>query len=302
MGKWTVSEPDSITFDEPVGTLNVRVIAGAVNVVTAEGPARLEISELKGDPLQVTLENGVLTVTYPDLAWSELTDSIKSLETVKSFFSGLRRKREAVAEVSLTVPAGSEVKIGSASADTTVSGVTGQVTVYGASGETTLVGLTGRTEVKTVSGDVNAQSVAGELRVNTVSGHLTVVAGTGDKLVAKSVSGSVTLDVDTATPTDLHVNTVSGPVAVRLPSQADAKVELGSTGGELSSTFEELTVSGGWGTRKLSGQLGSGTGRLQVSTVSGAVTVQRRPEAEAERIDLVKELPAAPTDTTTQES
>ncbi|MER5864097.1 DUF4097 family beta strand repeat-containing protein [Kitasatospora sp. NPDC002040] len=300
MGKWTVSEPDRITLDEPVGTLHVRVVAGAVNVVAGEGPARLEVTELEGEPLQVTLENGVLTVTYQDLAWSELAESVKSLETVKSFFGGLRRKRRAV--VSLSVPAGSDVKVGSVSAATTVSGIAGPVAVHGASGETTLVGLIGRTDVNTVTGDVNAQSVAGELRVNTVSGHVTVVAGTADKLLAKSVSGSVTLDLDTTTPTDLHVTTVSGAVAVRLPSQTDAKVEAGSTGGELSSTFEELKVGGSWGTKKLSGQLGSGTGRLQVTTVSGAVTVLRRPEAESDRIDLVKELPAAPTDPTTQES
>lgn len=300
MGKWTVNEPDKITFDEPVGTLHVRVVAGAVNVVAADGPARLEVTELEGEPLQVTLENGVLTVTYQDLAWSELADSVKSVDTAKSFFGGLRRKRRAV--VSLTVPVGSEVRLGSVSADATVSGITGQVSVRGASGETTLVGLAGRTDVSTVTGDVNAESVAGQLRVNTVSGDLTVAAGTADKLLAKSVSGSVTLDVDSTTPADLHVATVSGAVVVRLPSQADAKVEAGSTGGELSSTFEELKIGGSWGTKKLSGQLGSGTGRLQVSTVSGAVTVLRRRDAEGEQVDFVKELPATPTDTTTQES
>ncbi|MGW4652693.1 DUF4097 family beta strand repeat-containing protein [Kitasatospora sp. NPDC004289] len=294
MGKWTVEGPEKISFEEPVNVLQVRVVAGAVNVVAAEGPARLEVTELEGDPLLVSLEDGVLTVTYKDLSWSELTESAKSVEKVKSFFEGLRRKRRAV--VSLTVPAAAEVKVGSVSADTTVSGVAGRVGVQGASGETTLVGLRGRADVNSVTGDVNAQSVAGELKVHTVSGHLTVVAGSGEKLHAKSVSGSVTLDLDATTPTDLHVATVSGPVAVRLPSQADAKVEAGTTGGELSSTFEELTVGGSWGTRKLSGQLGSGTGRLQVNTVSGAVTVLRRPETEDGQVRFTKELPAAPAD------
>ncbi|MFD0570280.1 hypothetical protein ACFQ0T_14970 [Kitasatospora gansuensis] len=158
MGKWTVNEPDRIILDEPVETLHVRVVAGAVNVVATDGPARLEVTELEGEPLQVTLENGVLTVTYQDLAWSELADSVKSVETVKSFFGGLRRKRRAV--VSLSVPAGSEVRVGSVSADATVSGITGKVAVHGASGETTLAGLTGRTDVNTVTGDVNAESVA----------------------------------------------------------------------------------------------------------------------------------------------
>ncbi|GAA0669296.1 DUF4097 family beta strand repeat-containing protein [Kitasatospora atroaurantiaca] len=295
MSQWTVSEPDKITIDEPVGTLHVRIISGAVNVVAAEGPARLEVTELEGEPLQVTLENGVLTVAYKDLSWGELSETVKSVQSVKGFFASLRRKRRAV--VSLAVPAGAEVKVGTASADVTVSGVSGHVAVHGASGETTLVGLSGRTEANTVSGNVDAQSVSGELRVNTVSGHLTVVAGTADKVLAKSVSGAVTLDLDVETAADITVTTVSGPVGVRLPSLADTKVEAGTTTGDLTSTFDELKIGGSWGAKRLSGELGSGSGKLQVTTVSGAVTVLRRPDAEDDKPSLVKELPGSSTGT-----
>ncbi len=291
MTQWTVNEPEKISIDEPVGTLHVRIIGGEVNVVATEGPARLEVSELDGDPLLVSLENGVLTVAYKDLNWGEFGETIKSVQSVKTFFASLRRKRTAV--VSVAVPAGSEVKVGTLSADVTVSGIAGRVAVHGASGSTTLVGLFGRTDANTVSGNVDAQSVSGELRVNSVSGHLTVVAGTADKVQAKSLSGSVTLDLDVETAADINVTTVSGPVGVRLPSLADTKVEAGTTSGDISSTFEELTLGGTWGAKRLSGQLGSGAGKLQVTTVSGAVTVQRRPEPEDEKPNFVKELPAA---------
>lgn len=292
MSQWTVEGPDRITLDEPVGTLHVRIIGGAVNVVAAEGPARLEVGELEGEPLLVTLADGVLTVAYKDLSWSEFGETVKSVQSVKYFFASLRRKRRAV--VSLAVPAGSDVKIGTVSADTTVSGISGPVAVHGASGATTLVDLTGRIHANTVSGDVDAQSVSGELKVNSVSGGLTVVAGTADKVQANTVSGAVTLDLDVQTPTDIKVTTVSGPVGVRLPSVADAKVEAGTTSGDLTSTFSELTVGGSWGAKRLSGQLGTGTGRLQVTTVSGAVTVLHRPDSEDEGPVLVKELPVGP--------
>ncbi|GAA2131826.1 DUF4097 family beta strand repeat-containing protein [Kitasatospora kazusensis] len=294
MTQWTVSGPEKITIEEPVGTLHVRIVGGEVNVVAAEGPARLEVNELDGEPLLVTLENGVLTVAYKDLNWGRLSETVKSVQSVKSFFASLRQKRRAV--VSLAVPAGSEVMVGTLSADVTVSGVSGKVGVHGASGGTTLVGLSGRTDANTVSGNVDAQSVSGELRVNSISGHLTVVAGTADKVQAKSVSGAVTLDLDVETAAEISVSTVSGPVGVRLPSLADTKVEAGTTSGDISSTFDELTVGGTWGAKKLSGQLGSGSGRLQVTTVSGAVTVQRRPDPEDDRPNFVKELPAAPAD------
>ncbi|MFI6443094.1 DUF4097 family beta strand repeat-containing protein [Kitasatospora sp. NPDC050543] len=292
MSQWTISGPDRITIDEPVSALHVRVVAGAVNVVAAEGPARLEVTELEGEPLHVTLVDGVLTVTYKDFSWGEFTESVKSVESVKSLFSSLRRKHRAV--VSLAVPAGSEVKVGTVSAGTTISGIAGPVSVHGASGGATLVGLSGRIEAHTVSGDIDAQSVSGELRVKTVSGPLTVVAGTADKVQAHTVSGAITLDLDVETPTDIKVNTVSGAVGIRLPSLADAKVEAGTNSGDVSSTFEELAVGGSWGSKRLSGQLGSGKGSLVVTTVSGAITVLRRPDTDEDGPAVVKELPAGP--------
>ncbi|MEU9127152.1 DUF4097 family beta strand repeat-containing protein [Kitasatospora sp. NPDC048540] len=292
MGQWTVSEPDRINFDEPVNTLHVRIIGGAVNVVAGDGPARLEVTEVDGEPLQVTLDGGVLTVAYKDLDWHEFSETLKSVQSVKSFISSLRRKRRAV--VSLTVPAGAEVKVGTVSAESTVSGIAGKVGAHSASGGATLVGLSGAVQANTVSGDVDAQRVAGDLKVNTVSGAITLVAGTAERINANSVSGAVTLDLDVTTPTDIKVSTVSGQVGVRLPSLADAKVEAGTTTGDVSSTFEELTVTGSWGAKRLTGQLGSGTGKLAVTTVSGPVTVLRRPDADDDHGGPTKELPAGP--------
>lgn len=291
MTQWTVSEPDKITIDEPVTGLQVRIIGGAVNVVAAEGPARLEVTELEGEPLQVTLTDGVLTVTYPGLSWNDFSEKLKSVDAVKGFLSSLRRKRRVV--VSLTVPAAATVRLGTVTAEATVSGVTGGTTVHGVAGDTTLVELAGRTEAKSVNGNVDAQAVAGELRVSTVSGELTVVSGTAAKLRANTVNGAVTLDLDGSTPADIKVNTVSGDVAIRLPRPADTTVEAGSTNGDFSNAFEELTLGGSWGAKKLSGKLGAGTGRLQVTTVSGAISLLSRPEPEDEAPSLVKELPAA---------
>lgn len=296
MTQWTVSTPDKIVITEPVSDLQVRIVSGAVNVVAAEGPARLEVTELEGEPLQVTLADGVLTVTYANLDWNDFGDKFKSVESVKHFLSGLRRKRRAV--VSLTVPAATAVKLGTVTAEATVSGIQSGTSVYGVEGDITLVELGGRTDAKTVSGNIDAQAVAGELRVNTVNGELTVVSGTAAALNAKTISGGVTLDLSGTTPAEVKVNTVSGDVVVRLPQPADTTVEAGSTNGHFSSAFDELTLGGSWGAKKLSGKLGAGTGRLQVSTVSGAISLLSRPAPEDEGPRLVKELPTTPADTT----
>lgn len=288
MNQWTVEGPERITIDEAVRALHVRVIDGTVNVVAAEGPARLEVTELRGEPLHVTLVDGVLTVTYKDInSWGDFGNVLKSMDSVKTWFSALRNKR--VVGVTVTVPATTEVKVGTVSAGATVSGFAEHVSVQSLSGDATLVGLTGRTDANTVSGDLDAQSVGGQLKVNTASGRLTVVAGTADRVQVNSVTGAVTLDLDVAAGTDVKVTTVSGAVAIRIPSLADAKVEAGSTSGDITSTFEQLKLGGSWGAKRLSGELGEGRGSLNVTTVSGAVTVLRRPETEEDA--PARELP-----------
>ncbi|WP_377269425.1 DUF4097 domain-containing protein [Peterkaempfera sp. SMS 1(5)a] len=274
MPQWTVDGPEKIIFDQPVSALQVRTVAGAVHVVATDGPARLEVSELDGPPLEVSLDGSTLTVGYSDLAWRDF-----SWKTIASYIDSWRRKRHAV--VSLAVPAQARVELGTVSSDSVVSGISGRVTVRGASGDTTLVRVSGRVEASSVSGDIDAQAVSGELRMQTVSGGLTVVEGTADRLHANSVSGSITVDLDCHGPADVHLNTVSGEVAVRVPHPADTRVEAGTSSGQVSSAFDELRIDGSWGARRLSGRLGAGTGKLQVTTVSGSVALLRRP-AEAD--------------------
>ncbi|MFF3953525.1 DUF4097 domain-containing protein [Streptomyces sp. NPDC001890] len=267
---WAIAEPQKLTFDDPVTSLNVRIVGGTVNVVGTEEPAaRLEVSRIEGPPLVVTLEDGALTVAYEDLPW-------------QNFLKWFDRKgwhRSAV--VSLAVPAGSAVEVGVVGAGAVVSGIRGRTDVRGVTGDTTLVGLAGPVLADTVSGSVEAQSVTGELRFHSVSGDLTVVEGAGASVRAESVSGNMVLDLDpTGKPTDIRLTTVSGEVAIRLPHPADATVEANTASGAVSNGFEDLRVSGQWGAKKITGTLGAGTGKLRATTVSGSIALLRRPPAE----------------------
>ncbi|MFJ8851745.1 DUF4097 family beta strand repeat-containing protein [Streptomyces sp. NPDC102437] len=267
---WAIAEPQKLTFDDLVTSLNVRIVGGTVNVVGTEEPAaRLEVAGIEGPPLVVTLEDGALTVAYEDLPW-------------QNFLKWFDRKgwhRSAV--VSLAVPAGSAVEVGVVGAGAVVSGIRGRTDVRGVTGDTTLVGLAGPVLADTVSGSVEAQSVTGELRFHSVSGDLTVVEGAGASVRAESVSGNMVLDLDpTGKPTDIRLTTVSGEVAIRLPHPADATVEANTASGSVSNGFEDLRVSGQWGAKKITGTLGAGTGKLRATTVSGSIALLRRPPAE----------------------
>ncbi|MFE2373048.1 DUF4097 domain-containing protein [Streptomyces sp. NPDC059398] len=273
MSERSVAEPQKLSFDEPVTALQVRVVNGTVNVVGTDdavldeqGGARLEISEIDGPPLIVSLKNGTLTVAYEDLPW-------------KGFLKWLDRKgwrRNAV--VSVAVPASARVEVGVVGAGAVVSGVRGRTEVRGVTGDTALVGLSGTVLAETVSGNVEAQSVSGDLRFHSVSGDLTVIEGAGSSVRAESVSGDMVVDLDaTGRPSDIALTTVSGEVAIRLAQPTDAEVSANTTSGAVSNAFEDLRVSGQWGAKKITGTLGAGTGRLRATTVSGAIALLRRP-------------------------
>ncbi|WP_185124179.1 DUF4097 family beta strand repeat-containing protein [Streptomyces sp. TLI_185] len=297
MSEWSVGEPRKLTFDKPVRELHVRIVNGTVNVVgTDEGSARLEVSEIEGPPLLVSQQGGTLTVAYDDLPW-------------KGFLKWLDRKgwrRSAV--VSLAVPADTRVEVGVVGAAAVVSGIDGRTEVKGVTGDTTLVGLTGPVRADTVSGNLEAQALRGDLRFNSVSGDLTVVEA-GSSVKADSVSGSMIVDLDPASrPTDIVLANVSGEIAIRLPHPADAEVEANTASGTVSNAFEDLRVSGQWGAKRITGRLGSGSGSLKATTVSGSIALLRRPPAEEEPWDvapedigpLVEDTPPADSDPSAQ--
>lgn len=265
----TVTAPEKFVFDQPVDALSVRIVNGAVNVMGIEdGPARVEVTEIQGPPLHVRLEGSALTVTYDDLPWQGL---LKWLD---------RKGRKRHAVVTLAVPAHTRVDVGVVGAAAVVSGIDGPTTVQGVNGDTTLVGLTGDVVANTVAGNVEAQSLSGDLRFGTVSGDLTVVEGSGARVRADSVSGSMVLDLDPAAGADVHLSSVSGDIAVRIPEPGDAEVEMGTTSGHASCDFDELHVVNHWGAKSVNGRIGAGGARLKASTLSGAVAVLRRPPLE----------------------
>lgn len=267
---WQISEPQKLDFDGPIDDVQVRVVNGAVNVVGTDEPtARLEISELHGPELRVQREGGRLVVAYEDLPW-------------KGFLKWLDRKgwRRGVV-VSLSVPRDVRLTVGVVGASAVVSGISGRTDVRGVSGDTTLVGVSGEVRAETVSGNVETQALSGMLRMNSVSGDLTVIDGGGSRLKADSVSGSMILDLDSsAKGGDISLNTVSGEVAIRLPEPADVEVEANTTSGALSSAFAELRVDDQWGARRATGILGTGSGSLRATSVSGPVALLRRPPGD----------------------
>src|SRR4051812_15132427 len=226
MQEWTVDEPQVIDIPADVRSLAVRLVAGHVDVVTTDGPgARVEVTEVDGEPLTVSIDDdGRLVIRQARLNWAGILGWLKS------------ERRRAV--VSVAVPAECDTSIGVVSADAVVAGVHGKIDVRCVSGDIVLDDVTGTVSAESVSGDVEARRLAGSIGLKSVSGGLTVVDGAPEKVRVDNVSGDVALDLFSPGAVDVTVNTVSGDVTVRVPERSGLTVDMLTTSGDIACAFD----------------------------------------------------------------
>ena len=270
-GEWTIEAPTSLEFDDVTG-LRVRLISGSVAVLATDGKPSLDVTSVEGDPLTVTYDGGVLTIAHENLTWEGL-------------LKWLRPQRHS-ATVTVTVPRKCQTQVGVVSATAVMSGIGSRTSVKSVSGAITLDGVTGDVEANTVSGELEAQGINGRLNFRTVSGDLTLADGWLERLDANMVSGDVTADIDLDPLGGMQVTTVSGEVTLRLPAEADARVNLHSMSGDVRSEFSELKRTSAPASRSVSGSLGAGSGHVSVNTMSGRVMLLRRARRETAPQDV----------------
>ena len=264
MPRWTIDSPRTLDLGG-VAALRVRVISGSVAILATDDEPSLDVSSLTGQPLLVTHEAGILTITYADLQPGGL-------------LAWLHPQRHS-ADVTVTVPRECPTQVGVVNASAIVSGISAKVSAKSISGDITLDGVIGSVDAKTVSGDVEARGLDGEIAFNSVSGDLTLAGGAIGHLDARTVSGRVTADIDLRAGGGLRVTTISGDVAVRLPSCASARVDLRSTSGRVHSGFDGMSRVQGRGPAVMSATIGSGSANLSVTSMTGDVTLLVRPES-----------------------
>ncbi len=263
MPRWTIDGPATVELGD-FAALRVRLVSGSLAILATDDAPALDVAALSGQPLLVTHEAGILTITYEDLRLDGL-------------LGWLRPQRHA-ADITLTVPAGCPMRIGVVNATATVAGVAANISANSVSGDLTLDGVTGKVDAKTVSGNLEARGLDGQLAFSSVTGGLTLADSSVRQLTAKTVSGQVTADIDVPDGGGVRIGTVSGEVAVRLPVCSSVQVDLKSTSGRVQCTFDGMRSSDGHGPASVTGTLGSGSASLSVASMTGDVTLLARAE------------------------
>lgn len=231
---WTVTGPRTIDVDG-VRSLKLGIIRGRFDIVTHDDEVtRVEVSEIHGDPLTVTLVNGRLEVRH-------------QLHGAQGWFKNLmgtvNNNSSNSVVISIALPSGVEVEAGTVSGDGLVSGISGHTKLNTVSGSVMADGTSGELQVNTVSGEVIARNHEGVLTAKSVSGEVTA-SGLFTNIRANTVSGDMSFDLHGFTH-DFGANSVSGDLTVRVPSDVGVDIVAKSASGAVVIDDQKYTQPGG---------------------------------------------------------
>ncbi|MEO3771972.1 DUF4097 family beta strand repeat-containing protein [Micromonospora sp. B9E7] len=264
MAGWTIESPQRLTMDGPVTRLDVRLVSGRLNVVAADGPTRIDVTQVGRRPVLVEHSDGRLSIRQErGRGWSE----------VLRWFRMIHRYPRV--DVSVAVPADVLADLGLVAGSLVASGLRRQTTVHVVSGQITLMGLRGNTSATITSGPVEALGVRGDLTLETVSGEVILADSAADRVRAQTVSGAITCDLDNPRRSEIRLTTISGGITVRVREDSDLAVQLHTASGRITSGFPQIRTST-FPLRSSEGVLGAGEGKLWASATSGSIALLAR--------------------------
>ncbi|MEU8185367.1 DUF4097 family beta strand repeat-containing protein [Micromonospora sp. NPDC049047] len=264
MAGWTVESPQRLTVDGPVTRLDVRLVSGRLNVVAADGPARIDVAQVGRRPVLIDHADGRLTIRQErGRGWSDV------LRWFRMFH------RYPRVDVSVAVPADVLADLGLVAGSVVASGLRRQTRVNVTAGQITLMGLRGNTDAHITSGPLEALGVRGDLTLQTVSGEVILADSAADRVRAQTVSGAITCDLDNPRHSEIQLTTISGRITVRVREDSDLAVQLQTAAGRITSGFPQVRAST-FPQSNCAGVIGAGNGKLWASATSGSIALLAR--------------------------
>ena len=264
--KWLIHPGETRVIDiETVRSLKVSMLGGQIDVIAHDEPgARIEIHSVTSKDLRIEVTGDALEIDHPQLRWDNFLTAFRGLGS-----SG------AKADISLVVPRNIAITLGVVSASALIAGFTTDAKLNTVSGDILVDGLTGDLDVNSVNGDVQVRGLHGAFNANSVSGD-SAATGTLRRADADTVSGNVLFDSD-GPISQVNINTVNGNATLRLPEGYPSNSVVRSVSGKI---VLDGVVHSGSGTTSYTGSSGELSGQfvdVRVNTVSGDLTVLRRP-------------------------
>lgn len=206
-----------------------------------------------------------------------------------------RHDQDEDAMLTLRVPKGARLDVGTVSADIKVTGVRGEqdlgtvsgtletqaydeaVDVRAVSGDITVAGSGGKSAVRSenVSGTTTVTGVRGSYEGKAVSGEIHATVEEASRLRLGSVSGDIDASAGLAADARVDMESISGEIGLKIKPPVNAEFEIESFSGDIESCFggkARATSKYGPGS-ELRVTQGSGGGRVRLKTLSGEIRV-----------------------------
>jgi hypothetical protein len=250
----------NVTFSEVKGRVNCTTSNGRVygsslsgsGVTIRDSFGNIELSNIAGT-LNAETSNGKITVRSAH-GTVELKSSFGAIEA-----SDISKGMLAITgngAITLTDIGGdtfAKTSFGSVAADR----VNGNLIVENTNGSVTARNVKGDAEVTTSFAGVTLESVGGKITVNNQNGGISVTA-------ARAASGC----------RDIALKTSFSPIRVRIPEGLGYNVTARTSLGRISTDLP-ITATGSVGADSLSGTIGSGGCRLELTDANGSIEINK---------------------------
>jgi len=262
---WAVTEQQTMDIDG-VTSLKLGMVRGRFQVITHSGPGvRLELAEVHGDPVAVSLNSGRLEVRH-------------QLHGAQGWFRNLmetvNHNSENSAVITIAVPQGVEVEAGTVSGEGLISGISAHVRLNTVSGSVVADSTSGELQVTTISGSVDVRNHRGVLTAKSVSGTVTA-SGHFTNVRTNTVSGHLSVELLGFTR-DFGSNSVSGDLTIRMPHDVGADIVAKSAGGAVILDGRQCLLANGK-VETIAGPDGQ-LMLVRTNSVSGRTTIVHAPE------------------------
>ena len=225
-------------------------------------------------------------------------------------------KNEDGDDLEIYVPVDSRVKYTSTNAEVEISNVKGGADVETVNGDIDAEDLAGRIRIEAVNGDIDGQKLLGNVNLTTVNGDITDISksssdamynsvngdikvsslstefnaetvngdmqltlGDIEELSLSTVNGSIEASMNLLANGDVRANSVGGSIELNFQSDVSARFDIqGHAGGRISNNLSDDRVQKAkYGpSRWLEFSINGGDARVDVSTVSGRVRLNKR--------------------------
>jgi DUF4097 and DUF4098 domain-containing protein YvlB len=127
-------------------------------------------------------------------------------------------------------------------------------------------------QISLVNGSLTVQKVEGEVDAKLVNGKAHISDLSGEASIS-SVNGGIEANYTSLNNVrEIRLKSVNGSIELGLPGSPNAEVKASTVNGSIKSDFP-LTVQGSFSGRSLSGTLGGGGTRIELSNVNGSMHI-----------------------------